>query len=155
MNLTDYNKLTGGVGSGSGRDIYGNSKDFWTIRIVMASQFDLSLKEPIDPNNPSAGGYPPNSFIYGGFQPGTNTILIFYEKIKADHFQAGYSVDTLGTSIQQTILHEIGHALWLGDSNDRVMKSPLTSYGEKLQQHYQEFLMSDIKAIQEKSEAKN
>ena len=149
MSKADFDLLHDGVGSGSGRDISGNSKDFWTIRIVMASQFDLSLKFP---NNP------PNTFVYGGFESGTNTIDVFYETIKYYHQQAGLSMDTLGTSIQQTILHEIGHVLMTGTDadhkNDRVMKTGISAV-DKLKPQYQEFLLDDIKKIQELSRANN
>jgi hypothetical protein len=127
----------------SGRDIVANSSDYWTVRIVMASS--VTLSDII----PAWGNFTPN----GLFQSTANTILLLYETHKSVHPNA--TTATINTSIQQTLLHEIGHLLIdKNEGTDGVMKSPISA-SEKLQSQYQKFLISDILKIQEYSRARD
>jgi len=116
----------------SGRDIYGNSPDFWTVRIVMVSAYQ------------NYGGF----FVIGG-----NTIIICYAAIEASYPNA--SADTINTAIQQILLHEVGHVLMDRDhAANGLMKASHTS-NERLMKENQEFLLDQIKKIQEYSRARN
>ena len=89
----------------SGRDITGNCKEYWTVRIVMVSK------------------YPDNTG--GGFVFGTNTILICYEWLKSIIPSL-----ILSAMIERVILHEIGHTII--DSNHQltgIMQNELDPFG--------------------------
>jgi len=102
----EYNKLKygiDGVGTGSGRDIKGNCKEFWTVRIVMASAYNDGIDD------------------FAGVFTHPNTIVILYETIKdsVDTWNIGHPSEwvTLNASIERTVLHEICHLLI--DGNER------------------------------------
>ena len=118
-----------------GRDLFGNSPDFWTVRIVTIS----------------ATSSTPTGII-GTFIKGFNTILIRYEEAKATF--KNWSDYVLVTPISQTLLHEIGHALGCDDETEGVMKSPIQA-SEMLLPDFRKFLPSDILAIQAFSQVKN
>jgi len=87
---------------GSGRDIYGNSPEYWTVRIVMASEYEN----------------------FGGFLPNYNTIVIYYETIKNEVnnvWNPGYPKETVtpASYTEHVILHEFCHLFW--GWNDRQL----------------------------------
>ena len=128
----------------SGRDIKGNSPDYWAVRIVTASSY--------------------THYHYGDFNPGYNTTIIYYQeiidKIKLWNItgQSPLISETEAVYIEstsQTLLHELGHVL-IDDSHasDKVM-NPSIQINQKLEQHYQIFLDDDICKIQQYSRARN
>jgi len=138
MSDADFRKLYGGVGSGSGRDIYGNCKEFWTVRIVLSSNADGSC---------------------GVTVLNYNTIIIGYEKIKS---LGAYSVGNYAIIVQAVILHEIGHLLEAGtpgppDHKDSGVMVKQTDPGYILlnPNDGQKYLDEDIKTIQYFSRANN
>ena len=133
-------KLISGVKNVNGRDITenadvtGHAKEFWTLHIIMASSDR--------PRNPG-------EVNFGSTSLETNTIVIFFERLKEKH----YYTSAINTSIQQTILHEIGHLLGLADKEGGgdVMRGPIKDPNDKLHPTYQKFLPSNIHIIQRRS----
>ena len=86
----------------NGRDLFGNSQQFWTVRMIMTSD------EGENDEGEIAGG---------GFRSGWNTITIYYELIKKcfDEWIRRYPDDkktvTEHDVIARVILHEICHLL--------------------------------------------
>jgi len=129
--ITDAEEL---AALSSGRDITGNAKDFWTVRILTTSK---------------------NGSYAGGFFPGTNGISILYTIQNELKQSRGWTDEQLRNSFRQTVLHEIGHVLIDGnEGTDGVMKSPISA-SDKLNSRYQKFLLDDIKKLQDYSRANN
>jgi len=77
-----------------GRDLYGNSSEFWTVRIVMISQYGTAA---------------------GSVLLGFNTIVVRYEAIKdaVGSWNVNHSAESVSVNayISRNILHEICHLL--------------------------------------------
>jgi len=83
-----------------------------------------------------------------------NIILIFYETIKEAYPQLGFPTDVdLNIPVQQTLLHEIGHALTLEDDESLTATGGVmnTKVYDPLDPNFQKFLLSDIQKIQKNS----
>ena len=119
-----------------------NTKDFWTVRVVMASKIESYY---------DFFGQGEDSSPYGLFAKGDNTIFIFYEKLKADY----PDWNDLQISIQRTLLHEIGHVLLKGTDDDHNKPGGVMSVHDRLKPENLKFLLEDIKEIQENSRARN
>jgi hypothetical protein len=151
---------------GSGRDISGNSAEFWTIRIVTVPAY----------------GIPLHADALGAFTPNQNTIEICYDKIKdvVDNWNTNNDPDVdLMDNIRRTVLHEICHVLINGaehyvvfDTSDvardilgneidastigirsNISNANGTDFGRRLQ--YSHVLTTDIRDIQSHSIARN
>ena len=127
--------------SGRDFDFSWNDPDFWTVRIIVTSQFD---------NN------------FGVFVSNANTIYVFQEFIKEKAKEyAGASSGSTYTStftalFRRTLLHEIGHLLM--DSNegtDGIMASDTLEVADRLLPKYQKFLKEDIQKIQMLSQSRD
>jgi hypothetical protein len=131
-----------GNGAGSGRDISGNSADFWTIRIVTI---------------PYLKG---ETTYAGGFYKTTNTIVICHQTINDAVTSWNNANDPdvdLQESIRRNVLHEIGHVLLNGDDSDHttdssIMKTEL-DMDQRLSPNNRKFLVSQIKLLQQFSRA--
>jgi len=103
--------ITGGVGTGSGRDIDGNCKEFWQTRIVMTSWNG-------DPDGP-----------YGVVEH--NTILVFYAltalKVDKQNNSGYYYKADMAKNLSRTILHEIGHILMDNSALDHTSEDSIMS----------------------------
>ena len=90
----------------STRDLFGNCKEFWTVRTIIASAFD-------------------GNFHAGEFLSGVNTIVVYLERIKGmvQTWNANHSGETvtLLDSVSHTLLHEICHLL-IDDSERKLLK---------------------------------
>ncbi|MGL6194592.1 MAG: hypothetical protein ACRC2T_07180 [Thermoguttaceae bacterium] len=141
MSRIDYQRVLEDMIIPCGRDIYGDCDEFWTVRIVMASQIDLYTIDP-------TWGHSVNP---GFFQSGYNTIFIFYETINISSQNAGSTM--MGNATESVLLHEIGHVLSLDDleianASEGVMKSPIP-FMQTLLPEFRKFLDSDITQIQQ------
>ena len=123
--------------SNCGRDLFGNSKKFWTVRIVMASKFNFAS---IVPN--VAHPWAPGVFHYE-----TNTIVIFYESIQSHYTYPSH----INSAIRWFLLHEIGHALIDDNHTPGSVMQDIIYPSYVLEEKYQKFLLQDIKKIQEYS----
>jgi hypothetical protein len=134
-----------GSGTGSGRDISGNSKDFWTVRIVTIPYYNSQATNDLE-----------NS--YGAFQPGTNTITICYKKISTDvaDWNTTHDQVDLQDIIRRTVLHEIGHVLINGShsTEQSIMKSDI-GISERILPANRKFLDTQIQLLQEYSRARD
>ena len=111
-----------------GRDIYGNSRAFWTVRIVTMSRLIL--------NDPQAN---PSGDTQGHFWPAANGISIYLQRWL--DYQVEWNMTDAQTKdrVRQTVLHELAHLLIDGDEG-RVVDDPF-------------FDIEDIQLIQKHSRA--
>lgn len=144
INVT-INNAEASAALSKGRDISGNNKNFWTVRIVTMSK---------------------NGTRGGAFLPGTNGIAVYYAGMKdmvetwnnppfplpprppADQVE-------LIPSLRRNVLHEIGHVLINGDHQpDGIMQTGL-GLKARLAPDKIRFLDTDIHKLQEFSRARN
>jgi hypothetical protein len=139
--------LINGNGANSGRDISGNSAEFWTVRIVTIPYY----------NNEAAFSLANSS---GTFQ--SNTITVCYQKLSNSVTTWNNTHDPdfdLQDGLRFIVLHEIGHVLLTeGEINhtteSSIMKSSF-AIGDMLLPENRRFLLTQIQLIQLDSWANN
>jgi len=128
----------------SGRDLYGNSPDFWTVRIVM-----LSILE----EDAAAGN--DHEKTTGAFVPGVNTIVIFFEAIRHEYPSGPLGQTLTNIAIQTILLHEIGHALTNEAHTLTGLMQEYLDAADVLNPENQVFLPETLRKIQYYSRARN
>jgi hypothetical protein len=159
-----------GSGVSSGRDISGNSNDFWTVRIVTIPYYNSQASYNL-------------AYSLGTFQPSRNTVTICYEKISTDveSWNTAHNNMTVdfSTYLSSVVLHEIAHVLIDGieepievnldgtpvdntvDLSTKGVRSSLNlstgglHFYMEAQPSHLEFKLNDLKDIQFHSRARN
>ena len=119
--------LLGGVGTWSGRDLAGNDKNFWTVRIVMTSAY-----KPL-------GG---ESILAGAFFPGWNTIIVCHARIEEvrQSWNTNFSDNvSLKEWVEEVMLHEICHVL----IDDKEIDVYFDTNGKDVYRNFDRFFLTN------------